>query len=94
MKRKIARRILFEKLTGKVKSKTIVIAGGVSANSLLRRTLQKLCDEKGLKLYMPPKNLCGDNAAMVGAQGYYEYISGNIADQSLNAYATKSIEEG
>lgn len=76
------------------KSKTIVIAGGVSANSLLRRTLQKLCDEKGLKLYMPPKNLCGDNAAMVGAQGYYEYISGNIADQSLNAYATKSIEEG
>lgn len=76
------------------KSKTIVIAGGVSANSLLRRTLQKFCDEKGLKLYMPPKNLCGDNAAMVGAQGYYEYISGNIANQSLNAYATKSIEEG
>lgn len=75
-------------------SKTIVIAGGVSANSLLRKTLQQLCDEKGLKLYMPPKNLCGDNAAMVGAQGYYEYLSGNIADQSLNAYATKSIEEG
>jgi N6-L-threonylcarbamoyladenine synthase len=75
-------------------SKTIVIAGGVSANSLLRKTLQQLCDEKGLKLYMPPKNLCGDNAAMVGAQGYYEYISGNIANQSLNAYATKSIEEG
>ena len=43
---------------------------------------------------MPPKNLCGDNAAMVGAQGYYEYLSGNTADQSLNAYATKSIEEG
>ena len=75
-------------------SKTIVIAGGVSANSLLRRTLQQLCDEKGLKLYMPPKNLCGDNAAMVGSQGYYEYLSGNIADQNLNAYATKSIEEG
>lgn len=75
-------------------SKTVVIAGGVSANSLLRKTLQKLCDEKGLKLYMPPKNLCGDNAAMVGAQGYYEYMAGNIADQSLNAFATKSIEEG
>lgn len=75
-------------------SKTIVIAGGVSANSLLRKTLQQLCDEKGLKLYMPPKNLCGDNAAMVGAQGYYEYLAGNIADQSLNAFATKSIEEG
>ncbi len=75
-------------------SKTIVIAGGVSANSLLRKNLQQLCHEKGLKLYMPPKSLCGDNAAMVGSQGYYEYLSGNIAQQDLNAYATKSIEEG
>lgn len=75
-------------------SNTIVIAGGVSANSLLRKNLQQICDEKGLKLYMPPKNLCGDNAAMVGAQGYYEFLSGNIAQQDLNAYATKSIEEG
>ncbi len=75
-------------------SKTIVIAGGVSANSLLRSELQRLCDERGLKLYMPPKSLCGDNAAMVGAQGYYEFISGNTAQQDLNAYATKSIEEG
>ena len=75
-------------------SDTIVIAGGVSANSLLRKNLQQICDEKGLKLYMPPKNLCGDNAAMVGAQGYYEFLSGNIAQQDLNAYATKSIEEG
>lgn len=75
-------------------SKTIVVAGGVSANSLLRKSLQELCDEKGLKLYMPPKNLCGDNAAMVGSQGYYEYLAGNIAKQDLNAYATKSIEEG
>lgn len=75
-------------------SKTIVVAGGVSANSLLRKRLQELCDEKGLKLYMPPKNLCGDNAAMVGSQGYYEYLAGNTAKQDLNAYATKSIEEG
>lgn len=75
-------------------SKTIVIAGGVSANSLLRRSLQQLCDEKGINLYMPPKELCGDNAAMVGAQGYYEFLSGNIAKQNLNAFATKSIEEG
>lgn len=75
-------------------SKTIVIAGGVSANALLRRNLQKLCDENGLVLYMPPKELCGDNAAMVGSQGYYEYLSGHTAQQDLNAYATKSIEEG
>ena len=43
---------------------------------------------------MPPKNLCGDNAAMVGSQGYYEFISGHIATQDLNAFATRSIEEG
>lgn len=76
------------------KSKTVVIAGGVSANSLLRRTLQEICNEKNLELYMPPKNLCGDNAAMVGSQGYYEFISGHIATQDLNAFATRSIEEG
>lgn len=75
-------------------SKTIVIAGGVSANSLLRRSLQQLCNKKGFNLYMPPKELCGDNAAMVGSQGYYEFLSGNIATQDLNAFATKSIEEG
>lgn len=75
-------------------NKTIVIAGGVSANSLLRRSLQQLCNEKGFQLYMPPKELCGDNAAMVGSQGYYEFLSGNIATQDLNAFATKSIEEG
>ena len=43
---------------------------------------------------MPEKALCGDNAAMVGAQGYYEFISGRRADSDLNAYATMSIEEG
>jgi N6-L-threonylcarbamoyladenine synthase len=75
-------------------SNTIVIAGGVSANSLLRNSLQKLCDEKNIRLYMPPKELCGDNAAMVGSQGYYEFLAGNTAGQNLNACATKSIEEG
>ena len=40
---------------------------------------------------MPPLKLCGDNGAMIGAQAYYEYLAGNIADMSLNAYATKSI---
>lgn len=73
-------------------STTLVIAGGVSANSLLRKELEKQCNLKGYKLYMPPKNLCGDNGAMVGAQGYYEYLSGNIAADDLNAYATMSIE--
>lgn len=75
-------------------SQTLVIAGGVSANSLLRSRLQSACKELGYKLYMPPLSLCGDNAAMVGAQGYYEFLSGKSADLSLNACATMSIEQG
>ena len=71
---------------------TLVTAGGVSANSLLRRTLQAKCEGK-YRLYMPEKCLCGDNGAMVGAQGCYEYLAGNIADQSLNAIATLPISE-
>ena len=72
--------------------KQLVIAGGVSANSLLRSTLSEECKKRGLRFYMPDKSLCGDNAAMVGAQGYYEYLSGNTAKSNLNAYATMSIE--
>lgn len=70
----------------------LVIAGGVSANRLLRQTLSEECQKRGWQFYMPEKSLCGDNAAMVGSQGYYEYLSGNIADSDLNAYATMSIE--
>ena len=74
--------------------KTIVTAGGVSANSLLREEMERGCGKRGIKLYMPEKSLCGDNAAMVGSQGYYEYLSGNVDDMTLNAYATRSIEMG
>ena len=70
----------------------LVIAGGVSANRLLRATLQDECNKRGLAFYMPEKSLCGDNAAMVGSQGYYEFLSGNIASTDLNAFATMSIE--
>ena len=72
----------------------LVIAGGVSANSLLRRTLSEECRKRGWEFYMPGKSLCGDNAAMVGAQGSYEFLSGNTAGADLNAFATMSIEEG
>ena len=72
---------------------TVVLAGGVSANSELRRQMQQACAERGLSLFMPPLPLCGDNAAMIGAQGYYEWIAGRAADMSLNAAATASIEE-
>lgn len=71
----------------------LVIAGGVSANSLLRSALSKKCKKLGYEFYMPDKSLCGDNAAMVGSQGYYEYLNGNIAGTDLNAFATMSIEE-
>ena len=82
----------FLKVAEDTNAKTLVIAGGVSANSCLRKRLQEECDKRGLKLYMPPLNLCGDNGAMVGAQGYYEYLSGNIADLNLNAQATLPID--
>lgn len=74
--------------------KKLVIAGGVSANSLLRRELDRVCNEKGYEFYRPELSLCGDNAAMVAAQGYYEFISGNTAGLDLNACAQRSIDLG
>ncbi len=71
---------------------TIVAAGGVSANRLLRRELERICKEKGLVLYIPDVSLCGDNAAMVGSQGYYEFLDKNIASTDLNAVATLPID--
>ena len=71
--------------------KRIVLAGGVAANSGLRLALQVECKRRGFELYMPPLALCGDNAAMVAAQGFYEYQSGNIAGLDLNAVATLEI---
>ncbi len=72
---------------------TVAVAGGVSANSGVRAAFEKLCGESGIKLYLPRKELCGDNAAMIACQGYYNYIAGYRADESLNAIATLSLEE-
>lgn len=69
----------------------VAVAGGVAANSTIRRDILAAAEKLGAEVYMPPLNLCGDNGAMIGAQGYYEYLAGNVADMSLNAYATKSI---
>ena len=66
----------------------IVIAGGVAANSHLRAGLEKFCSKRGLRFYMPPRSLCGDNGAMIAAQGYYEFLAGVRADTSLNAFAS------
>ena len=74
------------------RSRTIVLAGGVSANSGLRRRMEELCTQQHLTLYFPPLALCGDNAAMVGAQAFYEYAAGNLAGMDLNACATMPID--
>lgn len=71
--------------------KTLAVAGGVSANSELRARLIDECKAKGLTLYFPELKYCGDNAAMVGVQAFYEFKDGNIGDSSLNAAATMPI---
>ncbi|MEG0779374.1 MAG: tRNA (adenosine(37)-N6)-threonylcarbamoyltransferase complex transferase subunit TsaD [Oscillospiraceae bacterium] len=71
--------------------KTIVAAGGVAANSRIRRDLERACKAEGCKLYLPPLRLCGDNGAMIGAQGYYEYQAGHTAGMEQNAFATRDI---
>lgn len=71
--------------------KTLALAGGVSANSALRARAELECQKRGMRFYCPPLKYCGDNAAMVGVQAYYEYLDGNTADQTLNATATLPI---
>ena len=69
----------------------LAVAGGVAANSRIRGDILAAAQAIGAEVYLPPLSLCGDNAAMIGAQAYYEFQAGNLADMSLNAYATKSI---
>ena len=70
----------------------IAVAGGVAANSRIRADFAAACERAGAKLYVPPLKLCGDNAAMIGAQGYYEYLAGNVASSRLNAFASMPLE--
>lgn len=69
----------------------IVVAGGVAANSRIRADFNEAAQKNGFELYIPPLKLCGDNGAMIGAQAYYEYLTGNIAGTDLNAYATMEL---
>ena len=71
----------------------LAIAGGVAANSRIRAEFQRETQTLGASLFTPPLSLCGDNGAMIGAQGYYEYLAGNVASQNLNAFATMSISQ-
>ena len=71
-------------LTG---AKTLVVAGGVAANSHLRKGLAAFAEKENITLAIPSMKYCGDNAAMIAVQGYYEFLEGNIADTDLNAVA-------
>ena len=72
----------------------IAVAGGVAANSRIRAGLEQACAQAGAKLWLPPLSLCGDNAAMIGSQGYYEYLAGRTAGWELNARANLDISRG
>ena len=72
----------------------VAVAGGVAANSRIRADLQAACETNGLQLFLPELKYCGDNGAMIGCQGYYEYLAGHTAGSDLNAYATRDISLG
>ncbi|MBO7304518.1 MAG: tRNA (adenosine(37)-N6)-threonylcarbamoyltransferase complex transferase subunit TsaD [Clostridia bacterium] len=69
----------------------LVVSGGVAANSHLRARLAEIASKRKVKIFIPPISLCGDNAAMIAAAGYYEYAAGRLADSSLNASALDSL---
>lgn len=71
--------------------KKVVVAGGVAANTRIRADFKAAAEKNGVELFVPPLRLCGDNGAMIGAQGYYEYLAGTRAGSELNAYATMEL---
>lgn len=85
------RLMLVQEATG---YRNIVLAGGVSANSGVRARIAVECEKRDLTLYMPPLCYCGDNAAMIGSQAFYEYQAGHIAGLDLNAVASRAIDLG
>ncbi len=80
-----------ELLLSREGAQNIVLAGGVAANSHLRAAIGATAEKFGSKLYLPPLSLCGDNAAMIASQGYFEYLKGVRGGTELNAFATKHI---
>jgi N6-L-threonylcarbamoyladenine synthase len=74
--------------------KTLVCAGGVMANGDIKEALKNLCGGLGVELYIPDKKYCGDNAAMIAAQGFYELKAGNTAGLSQNAFASVDWARG
>ena len=73
--------------------KRLAVAGGVAANSRIRKDFHDASEREKIDLFIPPLKLCGDNGAMVGAQGYYEYLAGTRAGSDLNAYASMDVSQ-
>ena len=71
----------------------LAVAGGVAANSRIRKDFHDASEREKIDLFIPPLKLCGDNGAMVGAQGYYEYLAGTRAGSDLNAYASMDVSK-
>lgn len=74
-------------------AKKVALAGGVAANALLRRQIEERAKKQGLAAFLAHMEYTGDNAAMVAAQGYFEFLAGHRAQNSLNAFATMAMEE-
>ena len=88
--------VLAEKLIRAAKehhSRYAVLAGGVAANSRLRKELQKLGEQNGIEVLFPAPVLCTDNAAMIGSAAYYRFIKGVASDLTLNARPNLTIGE-
>ncbi len=88
--------VLVKKAVYAVKEKgynVLSIGGGVAANGYLRESLEKECKKRNIKLVLPEKKLCTDNACMIGAEGYLQYLKRNFADLSLNASAYVQITD-
>ena len=73
--------------------KRLAVAGGVAANSRIRKDFHDAAERENIDLFIPPLKLCGDNGAMVGSQGYYEYLAGTRATSDLNAYASMDVSQ-
>lgn len=73
--------------------KRLAVAGGVAANSRIRKDFHNAAERENIDLFIPPLKLCGDNGAMVGSQGYYEYLAGTCAASDLNAYASMDVSK-
>ena len=70
---------------------TLVLAGGVAANTHLRKALEELCKHKRVRFVVPSRSLCGDNGAMIAVSGCFEFLAGHFADTSLNASASDEL---